>query len=100
MMMKPLATLAAAAVLVLAAGPLSAQMYPPMAPRPLPQQAQIQGSAVPSWMRDDGSSSDYPVHNPGDYGAADDLNRRVGVTVVPGPGLGMFPAPYPYMAPR
>src|ERR1700729_2886412 len=95
-----LATAAAAAILALA-GPVSAQMYPPMNPPPPPryqQMPQMQQpmqtqqpttiSGTPSWMQDDGSSSDHPIHNPGDV-SGDQLNSqyRGGLTTAPGTGF-------------
>jgi hypothetical protein len=47
-------------------------------------------SGAPSWTRDDGSSSDHPIHNPGDH-SGEPLNSQYngGITVPPGNG---FPA--------
>jgi len=47
-------------------------------------------SGTPAWMQDDGSSSDRPIHNPGDV-SGDRLNARYqgGLTTAPGTG---FPA--------
>jgi hypothetical protein len=107
--MKSLLAAAATAALLACAGGASAQMYPqPMTPPPgqmygasMPQPAMQQQpmqqpamqqptaiSGVPSWMQDDGSSSDYPIHNPGDV-SGQWLNSRYqgGLTVPPGAGL-------------
>jgi hypothetical protein len=101
--MKSLLAAAATAALLTGAGAgvASAQMYqqpmtPPPSPmygapmqqQPMPQPAPI--SATPAWMQDDGSSSDHPIHNPGDV-SGDGLNAqyRGGLTVPPGTG---FPA--------
>jgi hypothetical protein len=116
--MKTLFTAAAAIALVAAAAPVSAQMYPypPMNPPPMQtmqppgympaqqsysqpaysppaysqpgytQPSYISGS--PSWMQDDGSSSDHPIHNAGDHSASQ-LNTEYqnGLTVPAGAGL-------------
>jgi hypothetical protein len=105
-MMKILIASAATAALLVAAGPVSAQMMQPMNPvmSPAPMQTyqpMDQGpvrtmqqptytSGAPSWMQDDGSSSDHPIHNPGDR-SGDRLNSqyRGGLTTAPGTG---FPA--------
>ena len=110
--MKTLFTAAAAIALVAAAAPVSAQMYPyqpmnppPMqtmqppgyvpAPQPYPpaysqpgytQPSYISGSQ--SWMQDDGSSSDHPIHNAGDHSASQlNTEYRNGLTVPAGAGL-------------
>ena len=80
--MKTLLAATAGIALLAGAGAASAQMYqqpmnPPMPPPPMqtyqsmqePMQPMPQPtytSGAPSWMTDDGSSSDYPIHNPGD----------------------------------
>ena len=74
--------LAATAIALLAgAGAASAQSY---------ETTTLMGT--PSWMMDDGSSSDFPVHNPGDI-SGDRLNAqyRGGLTVPPGEGLPAYP---------
>jgi len=81
--MKTLLAATAAIALFAAAGPVSAQTY-----RPMPQTMQM----APSWMQDDGSSSDHPIHNPGDF-SADRLNREYSGGIYTSPGHG-FPA-YP-----
>jgi hypothetical protein len=97
--MKPIiAALAGTALLALAA-PVSAQtLQPPMNPTPMQTAPpsgfttvnQLQPQALPPWMQDDGSSSDHPVHNPGDFSSGQ-LNSQVqgGIPVPPGQG---FPA--------
>jgi hypothetical protein len=120
-MMKTFLTTAAAIATLALAGPVSAQMYQqqpiipapiyqpypmyqgpvaqgpiyqvPVQPMPPPSAAQPSYiSALPPWMQDDGSSSDYPVHNPGDV-SGDWLNSQYqgGLPVSPPNG---FPAPY------
>jgi hypothetical protein len=86
------AALAGTALLALAA-PASAQMQrlQPMNPTPMPQ-TPYQQTATPSWMQDDGSSSDYPVHMPGDFGAADELNRQYRDGIPQGPAPMTMPA--------
>src|SRR5580704_13589528 len=88
------AALAGTALLALAA-PASAQMQrlQPMNPPPM-QQTPFQQTALPSWMQDDGSSSDYPVHMPGDFGAADELNRLYGNGIPQGPAPTTMPPAY------
>ncbi len=81
--MKTLLAVAAAIGLIAAAGPVSAQMYP-ATPSAV--------SMLPSWMADDGSSSDYPIHNPGDI-SGDRLNAEYSGGIYTLPGMG-FPA-YP-----
>lgn len=53
-------------------------------------------SALPPWdaMQNDGSSSDYPTHMPGDF-SADRLNHayRHGLTVPSGAPSGFVPPP-------
>jgi hypothetical protein len=86
-----LATAAVAAVFALA-GPVSAQMMlQPMNPatNPGPMQSPYY-VAAPSWMQDDGSSSDYPIHNPGDR-SGDRLNAQYQGGLITAPGTG-FPA--------
>jgi hypothetical protein len=75
--MKTLLAAAAAVALIAAAAPVPAQTY--------------QMGAYP-WMMDDGSSSDFPIHNPGDI-SGDRLNAQYlgGIDVAPPNG---FPAPY------
>lgn len=80
------AALAGTALLALAA-PVSAQAAPPSG-----QASQLVAAAMPPWMQDDGSSSNYPIPMPGDI-SGDRLNAqyRGGIPVPPGRG---FPAPY------
>jgi hypothetical protein len=98
------AALAGTALLALAA-PASAQMQrlQPMSSAPM-QQTPFQQAAAPSWMQDDGSSSDYPVHMPGDFGAADELNRLYGngipEPVSPKTMQAPMAMPQPYYGPR
>jgi hypothetical protein len=47
---------------------------------------------TPSWMMDDGSSSDHPIHMPGDI-SGERLNREYSGGIYTAPGTG-FPA-YP-----
>jgi len=86
--MKTLLAAVAAIALFAGAGPVSAQMMQPM--NPAPMQQPIYMSATRSWMQDDGSSSDYPIHNPGDW-SGERMNSRYqgGLTTAPGTG---FPA--------
>jgi hypothetical protein len=67
----------------------------PMLPQPeVPyyQQAPYYQTAFPTWQMDDGSSSDFPIHMPGDIsGERLNMQYRDGITVPPGQG---FPAPY------
>jgi len=81
-----LGALAGAALLALA-GPVSAQPVPPSG-----SASQLAAAALPPWMHDDGSSSDYPIPMPGDV-SGERLNAqyRDGVPVPPPNGL---PAPY------
>jgi hypothetical protein len=59
---------------------------------PMTQPSYISGT--PSWMQDDGSSSDHPVHMPGDH-SGDQLNMlyQNGISVPPGMGLPAGPGP-------
>jgi hypothetical protein len=83
--MKTLLASAAAIALIAAAGPVSVQVYQyQTAPQTM--------SMTPSWMMDDGSSSDYPIHNPGDI-SGERLNRDYSGGIYTAPGMG-FPA-YP-----
>ena len=90
--MKSLLAAAATAALLTGAGVASAQMYPPAPQMPpsLPMYQPMNFVGTPSWMQDDGSSSDHPIHNAGDF-SADQLNAqyRGGLIVPPGAG---FPA--------
>jgi hypothetical protein len=54
--------------------------------QPMQQPSYVSGT--PSWMQDDGSSSDHPVHMPGDR-SGDRLNAEYqnGISVPPGMGL-------------
>ena len=94
---------AAATVALLAgagAGGASAQMYQPLTPPPPATYSPMQPawqmrqptniSGTPSWMQDDGSSSDHPIHNPGDF-SADWLNSHYSGGLMSPPGTG-FPA--------
>jgi hypothetical protein len=111
--MKTLLAATAAIGLLAAAGPVSAQMYsyPPMNPPPMQtlqpptympppaaytqqptytQQSYVSGT--PSWMQDDGSSSDHPIHNPGDHsGSRLNTQYQGGLTVPAGQGLPAMP---------
>ena len=82
--MKTLLT--AAIVLIAAAGPVSAQMYQ------MYQTAPQTMYVTPSWMMDDGSSSDHPIHMPGDI-SGERLNREYsnGIYTAPGTGLPAYP---------
>ena len=104
--------LAATAAIALLAGAASAQTYQPMPPalapdtamqpyqamqepvQPMPQPTFTSGAMMgtPSWMRDDGSSSDYPIHNHDDQ-SGDALNAQYsgGLTTAPGTGLPAWP---------
>jgi len=75
--MKTLLATAAAIALIAAAMPASAQTY---------------RTTVMPWMMDDGSSSDFPIHNPGDI-SGDRLNAHYlgGMTVPPGEGFPAYP---------
>jgi hypothetical protein len=95
--MKTLLATAAAVSLLALAGPVSAQMVQPvMQPGPgyqtyqtAPMQMQPTTIATtPTWMQDDGSSSDYPIHMPGDISGSR-LNSQYinGINVPPGTGL-------------
>jgi len=81
--MKTLLAATAAIALISAAGPVSAQMYQTTTPMM---------STTPSWMTDDGSSSDHPIHNPGDV-SGERLNSQYsgGIIVPPGQGLPGYP---------
>jgi hypothetical protein len=92
------ATTAAIATVFALAGPVSAQMYqqplaappPPtyQAPQPMQMPQPTVISSTPSWMRDDGSSSDHPIHNPGDQsGSRLNSQYQGGLTTAPGTGL-------------
>jgi len=108
--MKTLLTATAAIALLAGVGAASAQMYqpvpPPLAPdsaaptyqgyqtmqgpvQPMQQPSYTSGTmAAPTWMMDDGSSSDYPIHNPGDRsGNALNSQYQGGLTTAPGTGL-------------
>jgi hypothetical protein len=84
--MKTLLASAAAITLIAAAGPVSAQMYYQY--QTAPQTVYM----TPSWMMDDGSSSDHPIHMPGDI-SGERLNREYSGGIYTAPGMG-FPA-YP-----
>ena len=102
--------LAAAAIATAAlAGSASAQILQPMNPglsptyqpyqtmqgpvQPIQQPTYASGDwSMPSWMRDDGSSSDYPIHNPGDR-SGERLNQEYsgGLYTTPGHGFPAYP---------
>jgi opacity protein-like surface antigen len=88
--------LAAAAIATVAlSGPVLAQTYQPMNPaQPQPMQPTYTSGTMgaPSWMTDDGSSSDHPIHNRGDR-SGDALNSQYngGLTVPAGQGLPGYP---------
>ena len=61
--------------------------------QPMQQPTYTSGAMVtPSWMQDDGSSSDYPIHNPGDR-SGDPLNAQYqgGFPTAPGHGFPAYP---------
>lgn len=106
--MKTLLAAAAIATISLS-GPVPAQTYQPMNPamqpmqpmpmqtyqpvQPMQQPTYTSGAmGTPSWMMDDGSSSDHPIHNPGDR-SGNALNSQYsgGLTVPPGQGLPGYP---------
>lgn len=78
-------TLLATAAIALLAGvlPASAQMM---------HRTTTMMSGSPSWMMDDGSSSDFPIHNPGDI-SGERLNTEYsgGITTAPGTGFPAYP---------
>jgi hypothetical protein len=88
--MKTLLAAAAAIALITGAGSVSAQMMQPINPVPMQQPAYVSGP--PSWMQDDGSSSDHPIHNPGDR-SGDPMNTMYqgGLTTAPGTGFPALP---------
>jgi hypothetical protein len=88
--MKRFIALIAGTTALAFAGAASAQMQP-MNPAPVQHPVYMSG---PSWMQDDGSSSDYPVPMKGDR-SGDEMNMRVlnGIPVPPGHGLPAEPAP-------
>ena len=86
--MKTLLAASAAIALLAGVGPVSAQMVQPMNPAPMQPPSYVSGA--PSWMIDDGSSSDHPIHNPGDF-SGDRLNSRYQGGLPAAPGTG-FPA--------
>jgi hypothetical protein len=96
--MKTLLAATAAIALFAAAGPVSAQMYQPpptmQGPvQPMQQPTYTSGTmGAPSWMQDDGSSSDHPIHNPGDH-SGDPLNSQYqgGIPAAPGHGFPAYP---------
>jgi len=83
--MKPVVSALAGAALLALAAPAFAQPAPSYAPV-----NQLLPAALPSWMQDDGSSSDHPTPMPGDR-SGNRLNAqyRYGIPVPPGEG---FPA--------
>jgi hypothetical protein len=119
--MKTLLAATAAIALFAGAGVASAQMYEPMNPpvapntttttttyqtqtyqpyqtmqgpvQPIQQPTYTSGMmGTPSWMQDDGSSSDHPIHNIGDH-SGDVLNSQYqgGIPTVPGHGFPAYP---------
>lgn len=80
--MKTLLAATAAIALLVGVGAASAQSYP----------MTTTTMGAPTWMTDDGSSSDYPIHNPGDI-SGERLNTQYGggLTVPPGQGLPGYP---------
>ena len=106
--MKTLLAATAAIALLAGAGVASAQIYQPIPPplgpdaatqpyqtmqQPIEQPTYTSGMmGTPSWMTDDGSSSDYPIHNRGDI-SGDRLNAQYsgGLTTAPGTGLPAYP---------
>jgi hypothetical protein len=106
--MKKLLAATAAIALLAAAGPASAQVFQSLRPVPMPpgypsvdvptgpqstmtpQPSEI--SATPTWMMDDGSSSDHPIHNPGDI-SGERLNSQYqgGIPTAPGHGFPAYP---------
>jgi hypothetical protein len=100
--MKTLLATAAGVALLAMAGPVSAQTYQPTNPAQMPQmqsppmyqptQSPMYQTGAPSWMRNDGSSSDYPVPMPGDRsGSRLNAQYRNGIDVPPGTGLPASP---------
>lgn len=80
--MKTFLAATAAVALLAGAGIASAQTY----------RGTTTMIGTPPWMMDDGSSSDHPIHNPGDV-SGDRLNAQYsgGLTVPPGQGLPGYP---------
>lgn len=96
--MNRLLAAAAALALFAGAGTASAQMYQPLNPamnRGAMQPMPYEQTALPPWMTDDGSSSDHPVHNPGDI-SGDRLNAQYqgGIYTAPGHGFPAYPGVY------
>jgi hypothetical protein len=61
--------------------------------QPMQQPTYTSGmTGAPPWMQDDGSSSDYPIHNPGDR-SGDPLNAQYqgGIPTAPGHGFPAYP---------
>jgi hypothetical protein len=61
--------------------------------QPMQQPTYTSGTmGTPSWMQDDGSSSDYPIHNPGDR-SGNPLNSQYqgGIPAAPGHGFPAYP---------
>jgi hypothetical protein len=89
--MKPLLAATAIAAVFALAGPVSAQMYQQRM-NPAPMQQPTYTSGTPSWMQDDGSSSDHPIHNPGDV-SGDRLNAQYqgGIPTTDGSGFPALP---------
>jgi hypothetical protein len=87
--MKRFLALLAGTTALAFAGAASAQVMiqpiQPMPPAPMQQPLYTSG---PSWMQDDGSSSDYPIHLKGDR-SGDEMNAPMvnGIPVPPGRGL-------------
>ena len=92
--MKSLIAAATTVALLTGAGVASAQMYPqaPQMPPSLPMYQPMNFVGAPSWMQDDGSSSDYPIHNPGDRsGDAMNAQYQGGIPTAPGHGFPAYP---------
>ena len=91
--MKPFLAAVATIAILAGAGPVLAQMNPPAKPAHGAVHHPSYVSESRPWMRDDHSSSDYPIHMPGDV-SGDRLNAqyRNGITVPPGQGLPAEPS--------
>jgi hypothetical protein len=87
MPMKYLAPGVAAAALLALVAAAAAQTYTPMGPQMMSPPTPY----LPTYMIDDGSSSDFPTHTPSDYGA-DRLNRQINQM---NEGARMMAVPYP-----
>jgi len=60
----------------LASAAAAQQMYTPMPPPPVPPAKAYPPPAPPLWTYDGGATSDRPMDRPGDFEAADQLNRQ------------------------